>query len=118
MKPIHKNQQLTQLVSDLKKLSIEQEAKLWKRIASDLEKPTRQRRTVNVYKIDQYSKDNEVVIVPGKVLGTGELNHNVTVAALNFSEEAKEKIASKGKAISIRELMQQNPKGAKIKLLG
>ena len=118
MKPINKNSRAAALIQDLKKLAIEQDVKLWKRIATDLEKPTRQQRVVNVYKIDQHTKAGETVIVPGKVLGVGEMNHDVTVAALSFSEEAKEKITAKGKALSITDLMKANPKGANVKILG
>lgn len=118
MKPINKNGRLTQLIVDLKQLAIEQDVKLWKRIASDLEKPTRQRREINVYKIDQNSKDNDFVIVPGKVLGMGELTHKVNVAALAFSGEAKEKISAQGSVLTIEELMKMNPKASKVKVLG
>ncbi len=115
---IKKNDNTALLIANLKKLAIEKESKLWKRIATDLEKPSRQRRVVNVYKIDSYSAKDETVIVPGKVLGVGELTHSVTVAALNFSDEAKEKISAKGNVMSIEELMKKNPKGANIKILG
>lgn len=106
------------MVQELKKLAIQKDVKLWKRIAEDLEKPTRNRRAVNVYKLSKYSKENDTVIIPGKVLGTGELSHKLNVAAFNFSEEAKRKISEKGKAISIPDLMKQNPDGKNIKILG
>ena len=118
MKSSNKNLQVQELVKQLKKLSIEQKVKFWKRIASDLEKPNRQRRIVNVWKIDKYAKDNETVIVPGKVLGTGELNKKVNVAAFNFSDEALTKISKNGKALSIEELMKANPKGKGVRILG
>lgn len=118
MKRINKNGRLAQLIVDLKQLAIEQDVKLWKRIATDLEKPTRQRREINVYKIDQNSKDNDFVIVPGKVLGMGELTHKVNVAALAFSTDAKEKIAAQGSVLTIEELMKKNPKASKVKVLG
>ena len=118
MKKSNKNQQIQELVKELKKLSIDQEVKFWKRIASDLEKPTRQRRTVNVWKINKYAKDNETIIVPGKVLGTGELSKKVNVAAYNFSDEALSKISQQGKALSIEELMKSNPKGKGVRIFG
>jgi len=114
----NKNEELNALVQELKKLAIQKDVKLWKRIAEDLEKPTRNRRAVNVYKLSKYSKENDTVIIPGKVLGTGELSHKLNVAAFNFSEEAKRKISEKGKAISIPDLMKQNPDGKNIKILG
>ena len=118
MKTIKKNLSMATLISELKANAIKQEVKIWKRIATDLEKPSRQRRVVNIYKINEHSKENETIIVPGKVLGVGELKHKVNVAALSFSTEAKEKISAQGKTMSIKELMKQNPKGSQVRILG
>lgn len=112
------NAQLQNLVRSLKRLGIEQESKLWKRIALDLERPTRIRRMVNIYKINHYAKDGDVILVPGKVCGDGELTKKITVAAYQFSESARVKIAKTGKAVSIQELMKENPKGQKVKIIG
>lgn len=114
----HKNEELKKLVSELKKLSIDKKVNIWKRVAEDLEKPTRNRRIVNVYKLSKYSKEDEFVIVPGKVLGTGELNHKLNVAAYGFSEDALKKINAKGKAITIDELMKKNPEGKNLRIIG
>ncbi|MBU1198772.1 MAG: 50S ribosomal protein L18e [Nanoarchaeota archaeon] len=118
MKKINKNEQLMELLQLLKKTAIENNAPVWKRVADDLEKPTRRRRVVNIYKIEKYTKDNDIVVVPGKVLGTGELNKKLIVAAYTFSEDAHKKISEKGSAISIKDLIARNPQGKKIKLLG
>ena len=49
----------------------------------------------------------------------GDLNKKVTIAAYNFSKSAIEKINSSGsKAISINELVKQNPKGSKVRIIG
>ena len=85
----------------------------------DLQKSTRQRRIVNLYKINQYAREGETIIVPGKVLSVGELNKKVDVAALTFSEGAKRKILeAKGKVFTIKELLQNNPEGKKVRILG
>ena len=113
------NPQLSELVQELKTLSMKQGVKLWKRIAEDLERPLRNRRAVNIAKINTFTKEGEAVIVPGKVLGSGELSHGLTVAAYSFSDSARSLIEKKnGKAISIRELMQQNPAGSNIRIIG
>ncbi len=112
------NQQLSTLIQELKKLAIEKNVNLWKRIATELEKPTRQRRIVNVYKINKYSKENETIIVPGKVLGMGGLDHKVEVAALSFSEEANNKISKSGKTMTINELMKKNPEAKGVRIVG
>jgi large subunit ribosomal protein L18e len=114
----HKHEELKTLISELKKLSIEKKVNLWKRVAEDLESSTRRQRIVNVYKLAKNVKENETIIVPGKVLGTGDLTKGLTVAAYRFSDEAEKKIAEKGKAISIEELMKKNPTGKNVRILG
>jgi large subunit ribosomal protein L18e len=114
----HKHEELKKLVSELKKLSIEKKVNLWKRVAEDLESSTRRQRIVNVYKLAKHAKENETIIVPGKVLGTGDMEQSVTVAAYKFSDEAEKKIAQKGKAISIEELMKKNPTAKNVRILG
>ncbi len=113
------NQNLRKLIEDLKRLSSEQSLKIWKRIALDLEKPTRQRRVVNLSRISHHTKENDTIIVPGKVLGSGLLNHKLTIAAYSFSEGALEKIKEKNaKAMTITDLMKENIKGKGVKIIG
>ncbi len=106
------------LIGELRKHAIEQDVGLWKRIAQDLEAPSRKRRIVNLFAIQANAIDGETVIVPGKVLGEGDLTKKVTVAAFSFSDEAKSKINKSGKALTITELIKANPKGAKVRILG
>ncbi|MAG38615.1 50S ribosomal protein L18e [Candidatus Woesearchaeota archaeon] len=113
-----KHEQLTQLISELKKTSIEEKVRIWKRVASDLEKSTRRRRQVNIYRIEKNAKPNEIIVVPGKVLGSGELTKTVVVAAFNFSDSAYQKIKIKGQALSITELLKKNPQGKKVRIIG
>ncbi len=112
------NPLLKELIQELRKKAQEHGANIWKRIAEDLEKSTRQRRIVNLYKINKYTKENETVVVPGKVLSVGDLDHNVTIAAFTFSGAALDKINKKGKALTIGELIQDDPKGKRIRILG
>ena len=90
-----KNQQTLALIQELKKTAIEQKVPLWKRIAEELEASSKSRRIVNIFKIDANSVDGEIIIVPGKVLGEGDLTKKVTVAALSFSEQAVGKISKR-----------------------
>ncbi|AIF68815.1 50S ribosomal protein L18 [Palaeococcus pacificus DY20341] len=104
---------LRRLIRYLKKKSNEENVNIWKDVAWRLERPRRQRAEVNVSKINRYTKEGDFVIVPGKVLGAGSINHKVIVAAWSFSEEAKKKIAEAGgEAIKIEELIERNPKGS------
>ncbi len=114
-----KNEQLEQVIKALKVEAIDKKVALWKRIATELEKSSRRRREVNVYKLERYAKEGDIIIVPGKVLGNGALSKKITVAALSFSTSAKEKIqSSKGETISILELMKKNPGAKRVRIMG
>ena len=112
------NPVLSGLIQELKKKANEHGVKIWKRIAEDLSKSSRSRRIVNLYKLDKNTKEGETIVVPGKVLGVGELNHKITVAAWSFSGNALEKINKVGKAIPISDLLKENPKGKRIRIIG
>jgi len=113
------NEQLQSLNVELKKKSAEEKVNIWRKVADDLERPTRIRRIVNLSKINQLVREDEIALVPGKVLGGGDLEKKVTVAAFNFSKQAVDKIKSKnGKAIHISELIKSNPKGSKVRIVG
>ena len=110
---------LQNLIHELKKRSNEQSINLWRRIADDLEKPTRQRRVVNLSNISRYTKEDEIVIVPGKVLGAGDLEHKLTISAFQFSDGAKEKIVKAGaKIVTLLDLSKENPSGKGIRIIG
>ena len=103
----------------MKKRSNEQDVNICKRFANDLEKPTRQRRVVNLSRISRYTKENETIVVPGKVLGAGNLEHKLTISAFQFSDGAKEKIAKNGsKIVTLLDLSKENPSGKGIKIIG
>ena len=113
-----KNVQLNSLIVALKKHAIENEAPVWKRIAVELERPCRNARAVNISRISRYTSPDDVVIVPGKVLSSGELEHPVTVAAYSFSKSAASKIMAKGRIEDLLSLAKKNPKGTNIKIIG
>ncbi len=80
---------------------------LWKDIAKRLAKPRKLYAQVNVSKIEKYLLDGEIAVVPGKVLGGGEVSKPIKVAALYFSESAKKKIESAGgQCLSLEEAMK------------
>ncbi len=113
------NEQLKQLIIELKKKAYSGNAMLWKRIAADLEKPSRRRRVVNLSRISRYTNSGEIIIVPGKVLSSGELDKKITIAAWQFSKDAFDKISkANSKAMTIPELMQSNPDGKNVRIIG
>ncbi len=112
------NPRLSDLISLLKTTSRENEANIWRDIADRLEGPARNYAEVNLSKISRYAANGDTIIVPGKVLGSGALETPVTIAALNFSASASEKIReANGACMSIEELVSANPKGSRVRVL-
>jgi large subunit ribosomal protein L18e len=113
------NPELVKLIRFLKRQGKENNAEIWRATAEILAKPRRKRVAVNLSRLNRHTQKNDVVVVPGKVLGTGLISHPITVAAFTFSEKAKEKImAARGKCLSIIDLIKKNPKGANVKIIG
>jgi len=111
------NIHLRLLITKLRKKARENNARIWYHVAELLAKPRRQRIAVNLSKINKYTGNGEIVIVPGKVLGAGTLDHEVIVAAWQFSQKAYEKISKKGKCITIEELLEKFPRGSNVKII-
>jgi large subunit ribosomal protein L18e len=112
------NPNLKMIVASLKEKSYTEDAAIWKDIAKRLERPTRKTAEVNISDINRYTSPDEVIIVPGKVLGNGTLEHKVDVAAMSFSKSAEEKIATAGGVcMDILEVIEKNPKGSGIRIM-
>ena len=112
------NPRIVRLIGELKAASRESGAPLWRDVAQRLEKPNRNYAAVNLSKINRHTQSNDTVLVAGKVLASGDIGHSVTVAALNFSSQARSKIlAAGGKCVMIEKLMAEHPKGSGIKIL-
>ena len=106
-----------QLISLIQKLRITGKP-LWGKVAYELAKPRRMRVEINLNKLDAYAKDNETILVPGKVLGSGQIAKKATVAAFSFSESAKKLINDAGgKTLTIEDLFSTNPEGKNILIL-
>ncbi len=112
------NPRLTDLIRMLRSASHESEAQIWREIAKRLDTSSSNYAEVNIGKINRYAQEGEIILVPGKVLGSGLLEHSVRVAALNFSDSAREKIAqASGDCMTIEELVSANPKGSRVRIL-
>ena len=113
------NPNTTELILELKKVSRENDAAIWRDIAKRLEKPASRWSEVNLSDINRLVKDKETVVVPGKLLGAGEITKAVNVAAFNASESAVNKLTDAGgKFMKINELAASNPKGSGIRIMG
>ncbi|MFX1503238.1 MAG: 50S ribosomal protein L18e [Promethearchaeota archaeon] len=107
------NYYIRKLIRNLWKTKI----RIWKKVSKKLSGPRRNRVKANLYRVNKKTKKNDVIVIPGKVLGMGELDHTLTIACLDYSKSAKKKIESSGsKLLTIEELLEQNPKGSGVKV--
>ena len=112
------NPRLVNLISLLKDTSRQNEVNVWRDVAVRLEAPARNYAEVNLSKINRYAGDGETIVVPGKVLGSGMLETSVKIAALTFSQSAATKILeANGQCLTIEELVKDNPKGSRSRVL-
>jgi len=113
------NPNLVTLIQRLKDASRANEAPVWRDIAIRLEGSTSNWAEVNVGKLERNAAENEIVVIPGKLLGAGDISKKVTVAAFRSSGQARDKIKKAGgKSMSIDELVALHPKGAKVRIMG
>ena len=111
------NPRLTSLIGELQRTAREEDAGVWADIASRLEKPRRTHAEVNLGRIERYAREDETVVVPGKVLGSGVLEKPVTVAAVDFSGTARTKIEQVGATMDLEEILEANPDGSGIRVI-
>ena len=94
-------------------------APIWLALQEELRGPRANRREINVRRLAAITNADEVIIVPGKVLGTGSLGHKLTVCALSISQNAARKIIeSGGKVVTFDDLISQHPDGKGVRIIG
>ena len=109
---------LKQVISELKVAGHKNDVPFMVEIARLLNKGERQKVEVNISKIERYANKNDIIVVPGKVLASGEITKPVTISAAAFSDEAAKKIeAAGGKGIPLVEMIEKHPKGTDVRIL-
>jgi large subunit ribosomal protein L18e len=111
------NPRLTSLIADLKSTARDGGSEVWSDVAERLEKPRSTHAEVNLGRIERYARADETVVVPGKVLGSGALRKEVTVAAVDFSSTARTKIERAGEAIELEQALEDNPDGSDVRVI-
>ncbi|MFQ6025648.1 MAG: 50S ribosomal protein L18e [Nitrosopumilaceae archaeon] len=113
------NQLVLELVRDLKKTSKKNKASIWSRLAQLAVKPSSAKRVVNLTKINRLTKENDVIVVPGKVLGTGLILHKITLCSFSISNSAAKRILeSGGRILSFKEMAKKFPTGKGVTIIG
>ncbi len=84
-------------------------------LANKLSGPTRRQARVNLNVLNELSEKN--IIIAGKILGEGDIKKKMSIAALGFSKQAKEKLKKAGcETKTILKELEDNPtlKGVKV----
>ncbi len=91
---------------------------LWKALSKELSRANRRRAEVNTYKLESELENGETALVPGKVIGHGEISKKINVAALNYSQSAKEKIEKAGgKTMTIEQALEEKIDKSKARII-
>ena len=113
------NQIVLHMIKDLKQASKKNEAPIWSKIADLALKPSSTKRTVNLTRINKITKENDVLFVPGKVLGTGNLSHKITLSSFSISTTAANKvIKSGGNILAYSDMIKKFPTGKGVIIFG
>ncbi len=113
------NQYRLKLGYDLRKQSRKSKQGLWKTASEGILASRKNRPEVNVGVISRNSTEGSKVLVAGKVLGTGKIDHKVTVGAYSYSKDARDKIrAAGGACLNLREFMASTSSVKDVLLLG
>jgi large subunit ribosomal protein L18e len=92
---------------------------IWKSIEKKFKSSRSNRSEVNVSKLDNITKEGDIVIVPGKVLGSGIINHKIILSSFSISVTAMKKVIDcGGEVITINELVEQYPDGKGVRIIG
>jgi large subunit ribosomal protein L18e len=110
---------ITGTLEKLEMLSKGQNKTFWTSVIEMVSRPNSRRSTVNVGKVSQLTKENDIVLIPGKILGDGLVDHAITVGALFMSKSAGKKIvAAGGSVLNLVEFAEKYPDGSKIIVMG
>ena len=113
------NQCVVPMVKDLKRESTKNNAPILAKLAKLALKPNSVKRTINLKRIDALTKENDVVFFSGKVLGTGEISHKITLCSFATTNYAARKIKeSGGKLVVVFDMIEKYPTGKGVNLIG
>ena len=113
------NQMLVEMIGQLQAQSRETGSALWRDVAARLSKSRSQWAQPNLSRLSRYAPEGATVLVPGKLLGSGDVTGSPTVAAYSISSGARAKIEQAGgEVMSLEQLMKANPNGEGVFILG
>ena len=98
--------------ASLRKASAQAKSSAFRVIADEIFSSRRRRVTVGVWKLVRMGAKHKGkwLVVPGKVIGDDAVSGKLWVAALEFTKNARKRIAREGKALTLEEFVKQGVK--------
>jgi large subunit ribosomal protein L18e len=94
-------------------------APIWRSLEAELSGPRRNRREINLGRLSEITHKDEVVVIAGKVLGNGQIDHKLTVSAYSISNSAVKKIMEAGgQVLLLQDFVNKYPDGRGVRILG
>jgi large subunit ribosomal protein L18e len=118
MKVREKNSLLRDLITKLEAKGRDENKPFWGTLAKKLNRPRRKAYEVNLFSLEKHAGKGTIV-VPGYVMGTGDITKPVTVAAIKFSAKAEERIRKAGgKTMDMEEFTESKPTLKTVTIMG
>jgi large subunit ribosomal protein L18e len=90
----------------------------WFKFAKLLSESTRKHSAVNLEQIDAQTSMGDTILVPGRVLGVGEITKKVRICSFGISKEAQENLKkTRSEWIHILDEIKRNPKAEGLKVI-
>jgi len=113
-----RNTELSDVIRFLKIKGRENKARIWSVAADQLSRPRRARAVLNLNHVSRSTKADSLVFVPGKLLGSGVINHRVVIGAFEYSTAAREKIErAGGQCMALKDFVTRYPKGSNVTIM-
>jgi len=110
--------ELSDVIRFLKIKGRENKARIWSIAADQLSRPRRARAVLNLNHISRSTKPDSLVFVPGKLLGSGAINHRVVIGAFEYSMTAREKVErAGGQCMALEDFVARYPKGSNVTVM-
>ena len=118
MRRMISNTELSDTIRFLKIKGRENKAKIWSVAADQLSRPGRAKAVLNVNHVSRSTKPDSLVLVPGKLLGSGIINHRVIIGAFDYSLAAREKVErAGGQCLALKDFVTRYPKGSNVTIM-
>lgn len=91
---------------------------VWSDVAKRLRKPRRVRAEVTLSRLDKVTTENQLVVVPGRIVSTGQVTHKMTVGYFAATKSALVRLKQAGvNALPLSQFLQKHGQEKSIKIV-